>query len=121
MVFDALLSESKADSVDICVHINNKIVQYKYKDSVCVCGCVTVYECRLRVCVAVYACEPVLGQDRALRGEAFPLPPRGRARCKTRVQAVCCGNAGQSQLFSASASREAGCTSHFPDASADTR
>lgn len=37
MVFDTLLSESKADSVDICIHINNKTVQYKYKDSVCVC------------------------------------------------------------------------------------
>lgn len=37
MVFDTLLSESKADSVDICIHINNKTVLYKYKDSVCVC------------------------------------------------------------------------------------
>lgn len=36
MGFHTLLSESKADSVDICIHINNKIVQYKYKDSVCV-------------------------------------------------------------------------------------
>lgn len=40
MVFDTLLSESKADSVDICIHINNKTVQYKYKDSVCVYVCV---------------------------------------------------------------------------------
>lgn len=46
MVFDTLISESKANSVDICIHINNKIVQYKYKDfvfklvDVCVRVCV---------------------------------------------------------------------------------
>lgn len=67
------------------------------------------------------ACEPVLGQDRGVRGEASPPPPRGRARCKTQAPAACSGNAGQSQLFSASAAREAGCTSHFPDASVGTR
>lgn len=44
MIFDTLLLESKADSVDICSHINNKTVQYKYKDSVCV----HVYVC---VCI----------------------------------------------------------------------
>lgn len=37
MVSDTLISESKANSVDICIHINNKIVQYKYKDFVCAC------------------------------------------------------------------------------------
>lgn len=36
---DTLILESKANSVDICIHINNKIVQYKYKDSVCVFVC----------------------------------------------------------------------------------
>lgn len=35
MVCDTLLLESKADSVDICIYINNKTVQYKYKVSVC--------------------------------------------------------------------------------------
>lgn len=73
MIFDTLLFESKADSVDICSHINNKTVQYKYKDSVCVC----VYDAQLLmardymrvcvcavVCVVVCTCEPVLGQDR---------------------------------------------------------
>lgn len=78
------------------------------------------------VCMCVYAvmcaCEPVLGQGWGeVRGEAFPPPPRGRARCKTPAPAACCGNAGLSQLFSASAAREAGCTSHFPDASVGTR
>lgn len=43
MVFDTLISESKANSVDICVHINNKIVQYKYKDSVWMYVCVYVH------------------------------------------------------------------------------
>lgn len=33
--FDVLISESKANSVDICIHIYNKIAQYKYKDSAC--------------------------------------------------------------------------------------
>lgn len=84
-----------------------------------------VYEYRIRVyvcvCVVVCACVPVLGQDRGVRGEAFPPPPRGRARCKTPAPVACCGNAGQSLLFSASASREAGCTSHFPGASVGTR
>lgn len=58
MVFDTLISESKANSVDICIHINNKIVQYKYKDSVCMFMCVSVCaqllmvcECKLGVCV----------------------------------------------------------------------
>lgn len=51
MVFDTLLSESKADSVDIC--INNKTVQYKYKDSVFVCVCCV---CELiRACVLLCA------------------------------------------------------------------
>lgn len=72
------------------------------------------------MCV-VCACEPVLGQDRGIRGEAFPPPPHGRARCKTRAPVACCGNAGQSPWFSASASRGAGCTSHFPGASVGTR
>lgn len=47
MVFDTLLLESKADSVNIYSHINNKTVQYKYKDSVCVCVDVCVYNAQL--------------------------------------------------------------------------
>ena len=132
MVFDPLLLESKADSVDICIYINNKTVQYKYKDSVCVCVCVCVVVYTTNICKwcmsIVYECvcvccsvrvEPVLGQ-RGITGEVFPLPPHGRVRCKTRAPVACCGNAGRSQLFSASASHEAGCTSHFPDAFAGT-
>lgn len=70
--FDTLLSESKAESVDICIHINNKTVQYKYKDSVCVYVC--VYSCkwceyRTRVCV----CVPVLGQDMAGKGRRLEV------------------------------------------------
>lgn len=67
-VFDTLLSESMADSVDIRCHINNKIVQYKYKDSACVCVCVHVcmvvngMSNSVSACVSVCSCEPVLGQ-----------------------------------------------------------
>lgn len=100
MVLDTLLSESKANSVDICIHINTKIVQYKYKDSVCVCVHAQLKmgsKFRMSVCVwCARAREPVLGQDggEGVRGEAFYPRPRGRERCKTRAPAACCGNAG---------------------------
>lgn len=54
------------------------------------------------------------------RGEAFPPQPRGRVKCKTRAPVACCGIAAQSQLFSVSASRVGGCTSHSPDVFAGT-
>lgn len=77
----------------------------------------------VHVCIVVCACVPVLGQETGerVRGEAFPPPPHGRARCKTRAPVVCCGNAAQFRLFSASASREEGCTSRSPDASVGIR
>lgn len=79
MIFDTLLLESKADSVDICSHINNKTVQYKYKNSVCV---YTTHSCKwsviiwgcLCVCVVVCTCEPVLGQDRWALEVRLSLP-----------------------------------------------
>lgn len=69
------------------------------------------------LCVFASQCKDRTG---GVRGEAFPPPPRGRARCKIQAPVACCGNAGQSLLFSASASHGAGCTSHFPDVSAGT-
>ena len=63
-LFDTLLSESKADSVDICRHINNK--QYSINIKICVCVCVCVCVCthskwcmsigRESVCVYVCVC-----------------------------------------------------------------
>lgn len=81
MIFDTLLLESKADSVNICSHINNKTVQYKYKDSVCVCGRVCIQRTVVNgaflyegVCVVVCTCEPVLGQDRRALEVRLSLP-----------------------------------------------
>lgn len=79
MIFDTLRLESKADSVDICTHINNKTVQYKYKNSACVCvyithsckWCVITWGC---MCVVVCTCEPVLGQDRWALEVRLSLP-----------------------------------------------
>lgn len=75
---------------------------------------------RVYVCCSVHLWASVRTGQICIRGEAFPPRPRGRVKCKTRAPVACCGNAAQSQLFSVSASREAGCTSHSPDAFADT-
>lgn len=75
MVFDTLILESKANSVDICIHINNKIVQYKYKDSVCVRAYVcVVYECRIEcehvsLCVCVCVCVRLRASVRTGQGD----------------------------------------------------
>lgn len=83
---------------------------YEYSVSVRVCVCV--------LCALVSQCQD---KDLGVRAEVFPPPPHGRERCKTQAPVACCGNAGQSQLFSASASHEVGYMSHFPDVSVGTR
>lgn len=58
--FHTCSRSQKADSVDICIHINNKIVQYKYKDSCVWDGmCVLEMACvGIRVlCVFVCQCQ----------------------------------------------------------------